>query len=382
MRIGMVTACYWPVANGVTRMVKLYKKVMEAAGHEVNIFTLGDANLASDEGKIIRSPGIRLGNTGYYAGLRYTSDAQYKLAEMDIVHCHHLMMGLEFANRYARCPIVFTNHTRYDLYAYYFTKLPKPLLSRIMGYLWRRIDGYSNAIIAPSESLRRVMVEVGIRQPIIVIPNGIDIARWDHDPCNRIKYQYNLPLDAPLLAYVGRLSPEKGLSKLLAEFAAASVRLPELHLMLIGDGPSRKGIIQEVYQRDLSKQVVFTGALDQELVALYLSASDAFVTASETEVHPLSVIEALAAGKPVVAIASPGITDIVENWVTGLLATNESGDLSNAMVRMVCDRKLRRRMSKAARKVGSRYHIQFTVEETLSLYRRPLKEKVAALAEI
>jgi glycosyltransferase involved in cell wall biosynthesis len=151
--------------------------------------------------------------------------------------------------------------------------------------------------------------------------------------------------------------------------------------MLIGDGPSRKSIKEEVFQLDLSKQVILAGALDQELVALYISTSDAIVTASETEVHPLSVIEALAAGKPVVATASPGITDIVQNRVTGLLATTERGGLSNAIVRIVLDHKLRHRMGKAARKASRQYCIQNTVEETLSLYRRLLARKVVALAE-
>jgi glycosyltransferase involved in cell wall biosynthesis len=376
----MVTACYWPVVNGVTRMVNLYKKGMEDAGHEVNIFTLGDRYLPSDESQVFRSPGIPIRDTGYYVGLRYTPEAQHILAEMDIVHCHHLMMSLEFANRYARSPIVFTNHTRYDLYAQYYLQAPKLLLNSIMGYLWRRMTSYSNVIIAPSESLRRVMVDVGVRRPIIVIPNGIEIAHWDRDPSNQIKCKHDIPLDAPLLVYVGRLSPEKGVSKLLAEFATASKRLPELHLMLIGDGPSKNRIKQEVYQLNLSKHVVLVGSLNQEKVSLYLSTAEAFVSASETEVHPLSVIEALAAGKPVVAIASPGITDIVDNHVTGLLVSNESGVLSNAIVRIVRDKKLRRHMSKAARRASGRYHIQFTVDQTLSLYRRLLRENVAAPA--
>jgi 1,2-diacylglycerol 3-alpha-glucosyltransferase len=185
-------------------------------------------------------------------------------------------------------------------------------------------------------------------------------------------------LDAPLLVCVGRLSPEKGISKLLAEFAAASKLLPDLYLMLIGDGPSKNRIKQEVYRLNLGKHVVLVGSVNQEQVSLYLSTSDVFVSASETEVHPLSIIEALAAGKPVVAIASPGITDIVDNHVTGLLVSNESGVLSNAIVRIVRDIKLRRRMSKAARRASSRYQIQFTVEQTLSLYRRLLSENVAA----
>ena len=117
MRIGMVSATYDPsVINGAVRMVTLYKQHLEALGHEVTIFTLGDEQEGDREARIVRSPGFRLGDYGYFVGLRYSREAQMLLTEMDVVHCHHLLMSVEMAHRYARCPIVYTNHTRYDLY--------------------------------------------------------------------------------------------------------------------------------------------------------------------------------------------------------------------------------------------------------------------------
>ena len=101
MRIGMVTACYKPVINGVTRMVSLYKQHLEAAGHEVTIFTLGDPD-PNDESGVVRSPGIMLGDYGYYISMRYSSEAQALLQQMDIIHCHHLFMSVEMAHRYGR----------------------------------------------------------------------------------------------------------------------------------------------------------------------------------------------------------------------------------------------------------------------------------------
>ncbi len=116
MKIGMVTACYKPVINGVTRMVSLYKEELEARGHEVTVFTLGEPDPAGEDENVVRSPGISVGSEGYYAAMRYTTAAQKKLSQMDIIHCHHLFMSVDLAHRYASCPIVYTNHTRYDLY--------------------------------------------------------------------------------------------------------------------------------------------------------------------------------------------------------------------------------------------------------------------------
>ncbi len=73
MRIGMVTACYKPVVNGVTRMVSLYKERLEALGHEVTVFTLGEPDPAGDEPGVIRSTAVPLGESGYYLSIRYSS---------------------------------------------------------------------------------------------------------------------------------------------------------------------------------------------------------------------------------------------------------------------------------------------------------------------
>ena len=117
MRIGMVTACYKPVINGVTQMVSLYKQYLEQLRHEVTVFTLGKPDPQGDEAGVIRSPGLPLGQTGYYFGIRYTREAQSRLMTMDVLHGHHLFMSVEMAHRYSHAPLVYTNHTRYDLYA-------------------------------------------------------------------------------------------------------------------------------------------------------------------------------------------------------------------------------------------------------------------------
>ena len=90
MRIGMVSATYDPsVINGAVRMVTLYKQHLEALGHEVTIFTLGDEQDGDREARIVRSPGFRLGDHGYFVGLRYSREAQMLLTKMEVVHCHH-----------------------------------------------------------------------------------------------------------------------------------------------------------------------------------------------------------------------------------------------------------------------------------------------------
>ncbi|RIK18114.1 MAG: hypothetical protein DCC51_11325 [Anaerolineae bacterium] len=340
MRVGMVSATYDPsVVNGAVRMVTLYKERLEALGHEVTIFTLGEAEESDREARIVRSPGLRLGSYGYYLSMGYTREAQALLGRMDIVHCHHLMMSVEMAHRYVNCPIVYTNHTRYDLYTGTYTPLPQPAADAIMRQVWPEFTDLADVVIVPSESVRRVLLEFGVRARIVVIENGIVLEPFLRPRQPRAKADFDLPESARLLVYVGRLAEEKNLDVLLRQFAVARQLIPELCLVVIGKGP------QEAELRGIAG-----------------------------ELGPLTVIEAMAAGKPVAAVRSPGILDSVESGVTGYL-TNTPEGLDAAIVALMSDPARTQAMGSAARQASMRYDIDLTVDKTVKLYEELLSTR-------
>ena len=374
MRIGMVTACYKPVINGVTRMVSLYKEHLEAAGHEVTIFTLGDPD-PNDEPGVVRSPGLMLGDYGYYISMRYSSKAQALLQEMDIIHCHHLFMSVDMAHRYGRSPIVYTNHTRYDLYTGSFTSIPQPAADAIMRQIWPEYTDYADVVITPSASVRDVMLEFGVRRPIELIENGVDLRPFQNPTQPISKTDLGIPETAVLVTYVGRLSPEKDVDLLLDQFAIAKDVVPNLHLMIIGSGASQPELAKQARTLGIGSSVVFTGPIAYEEVGNYLAAADLFATASVTEVHPLTVIEAMAAGLPVVAISSPGIVDTVQPGKSGLLTTKPAGGLAAALVGLASNNARRQEMARVARHESDRFAIQNTIKRTLDLYHRLRHER-------
>jgi glycosyltransferase involved in cell wall biosynthesis len=368
----MVTACYKPVVNGVTRMVSLYKQHLESRGHDVTVFTLGEPDPAGDEPGVVRSPAIPLGSSGYYVTTRYSTAAQKLLREMEIMHCHHLFMSADMAHRYGRCPIVYTNHTRYDLYTGSLTPLPQPAADALMRQVWPEFTQLADVIITPSESVRRVMLDFGVKQPIEMIENGIDLGRFHDPPKAHSRQELGIPDSKVLLIYVGRLSAEKGLDSLLEQFAIAQELHPDLHLLLVGSGPLRDQLLQQARRLDVAEHIDLIGAVTYERIAGYLAASDIFVTASVTEVHPLTVIEAMAAGLPVAAISSPGISDTVEAGVTGLLTSRGQGGLAAAIIGLATNAKHRQRMGRAAQIASKRFDIKHTISRTVDLYERLL----------
>ena len=369
MRIGMVSATYDPsVINGAVRMVTLYKRHLEALGHEVTIFTLGDEQDGDREARIVRSPGFRLGDHGYFVGLRYSREAQRLLTEMEVVHCHHLLMSVEMAHRYARCPIVYTNHTRYDLYTGAYTPLPQPAADAIMRQLWPEFAGLADTVIAPSASVRQLLLDFGVREPIAVIENGIELEPFLRPRRPRAKADFGLPDDAFLLLYIGRLSSEKNVLRLLEQVARACQVVPELHLAILGKGPQEAELREKVTALALEASVHFMGVVPFDEVGDWLAAGDAFVTASTSEVHPLTVIEAMAAGLPIAAVQSPGIVDCVESGVTGFTPTEAEG-LDSAIVALAANPARARAMGQAARAASRRFDIGRTVSLTVELYR-------------
>jgi 1,2-diacylglycerol 3-alpha-glucosyltransferase len=369
MKIGMVTSCYKPVVNGVTHMITLYKKELETLGHEVYVFTLGQPDPAGEDTKVIRSPAIPF-KDGYYMSLRYSREAQKLMYQMDILHCHHLIMSVELAHRYANCPVIYTNHTRYDLYANSKVSLPQPAADALMRQIWPEFSDFADVVITPSESVRQVMLDFGVRRPIEVIENGIDLVPFYNPSAPKTKTDLGIPETAVLAIYVGRLAPEKNLFTLLNQFAAAREIVPDLHLALGGHGELVEALHRYTEELHISDTVHFLGRLPYDELPNYLSAADLFVTASTTEVHPLTVIEAMAAGLPIAAPASPGIIDTVTAGESGFLASDPDAGLAAAIVGLALDENRRLWMGQYARSTSERYDIKNTVQRTLALYKR------------
>jgi glycosyltransferase involved in cell wall biosynthesis len=173
---------------------------------------------------------------------------------------------------------------------------------------------------------------------------------------------------------MGRLGPEKNLPFLLRAFGGVAGAFDQVGLLIIGDGPVRDDLEDRVRLMGLTNRVKFTGLVPYTDMPRYLATADAFVTASVTEVHPLSVIESMAAGLPVVGIYSPGVGDTVEDGVSGLLAHQEDLAVFTAMlVRMVTEVDNRRRMGEQARLAAQSYAIERTAQILLDRYEQLLQ---------
>jgi 1,2-diacylglycerol 3-alpha-glucosyltransferase len=374
MRIAMMVDAYKPYISGVTNFVALNKRQLEKLGHEVFVFTFGNSHIPDDEPNIIHSAGIPLGKTGFYLGLGYSPAARRLLQTMDIFHVHHPFLSGRLALRYRKekhIPVVFTNHTRYDLYARVYTRLiPPAVMDAFLRLYLPRFYRACDLVIAPSEGARQFMLGLGKGFSVEVVPNGVDLAPFNHVPDPVSRADLGLTAQDVVLAYLGRLGEEKNVAFLLDVFGRAAQACDRARLMLVGEGPLRGALMSRAARMGLAEKVIFTGFIPYAQVPRYLAAADAFVTASVTEVHPLTVIEAMAAGLPVLGITSPGVGDTVQDGVTGYLVPPEAEALAEKMILLVTDTERRQAMGRQARQAAQAYAIEHTVQLMLERYRR------------
>ncbi len=380
MRIGMLADVYKPHVSGITNYIELNKKWLEDKGHDVFVFTFGDETYQDEEGNVIRSPGLPLLDTGYYLGFRYSSEAIRLLRMMDVVHVHHPFLSGSLSLRYCRprgIPIIFTNHTRYDLYARAYL----PVLGELVGdsaleaYLpvfCRSVD----MVISPSNGMRDVLRKLGVTVEIKVIPNGVDLTAFRQPIIAADRSDLGFDAHNVVFIYVGRLGPEKNLPFLIRCFAGVVQAFPQARLLLVGDGPERKSLQETVERNGIAPYVCFAGMVPYEKVCRFLKMADVFATASVTEVHPLSVIEAMAAGLPVLGIHSPGISDSVIDGVSGFLVGEEDmAAYAAKMARLISEKEERLRMGKRAQQESERFSIDYTGEKMLEVYQSAIKGK-------
>lgn len=376
MRVAHLTATFFPYPSGTGRVCLQNALGAAKLGCDVTVIT----SAVKDESVIDDPPGLtvhrlpaafKVGNAPLLPGL-------FRMAKYDIVHLHYpFVFGQEILHAVAglrRIPVVITYHQ--DL-----------ILSGMMGRMvalhektvGRLILTRANRLLVTSRDYFNASRIARFFKPndprVTEMPNGVDTSRFTTDVDTAgIRSMYGFAEDDVVLAFCGGMDTPhyfKGVDVLLN--AAARVDAPNLRLMLIGDGDLRARYMEEARRLGLGERAVFCGRVPDSDLPRHYAAADFLVLPSTTmgEAFGIVLLEAMAAGKPVIASNLPGVRTVVNSGVDGFLAApNDIDDLA-ARIRDMLDAGDRRKvMGRAGRdKVVAKYDWSRINERLVDVYR-------------
>ncbi len=299
-----------------------------------------------------------------------------KREQPEVVHTHLFKSDFHgrLAARLAGAPVVISTLHNNDVWARRFP------LGHIYGWTAQAVD----ALIAVTADVKRYHVKyTGVpAAKVHVIENGVDLSRFsmpsDASVGAAVRMEFGIAPNVPLFGIIGRLVPQKDHALFLRAATEILSQLPAARFLIVGDGELRQELEQQARALYLEQSVIFAGI--RKDIPEILAALDVLVFSSKWEGLPVTLLEAMAAEKPVVSTAVDGVRDVMQNGITGILCNSDAATLAMACVELANDPARRKVMGRAARKLATeRYSIQSMIERTVALYKKSLAEKNATL---
>ena len=405
MRILMISDVYFPRVNGVSTSIQTFATEIGEKGHEVTLVapdygpvvsgrwgswslnrrasSSANGTLAgapgdeADSFEIIRIPSRYLPMDPEDRILRPSRirrlRARLAQRSYDLVHiqtpfvAHYAGLGLA---RRLGIPVIESYHTFFEQYVDKYVRfLPASWLRlaarRLSAAQCRDLD----ALIVPSQAMLSVLDDYGVTTPAGVIPTGIELEQFGHGDGSRFRRRFGIPLDRPVLVHVGRLAFEKNVHFLVRVLARVRREMPDVLLVLAGEGPARRSLEALGVELGLEGHLLFVGYLgrDGELEDCY-SAGDAFIFASRTETQGLVLLEAMALGVPVVSTAVMGTKEVLGGGEGCLIADEDEADFASKATRLLGDQDLRATLAEQARTYARSWSAPVLADRMLDFY--------------
>ncbi len=377
MKIAVFTETALPNVNGVVRRLDHTIRLLEEAGDEVVVFAPAGAPNRWHNTEVVHAPSIPLPMYPEITVGMPRPALRTRLAKFgpDVVHAVNPAVLGAGGILYARTlgiPVVASFHTHLPRYLHHYGL---GLFEPIAWDLLRSLHNQAVINLGISEPIAGELRERGVERVEVGWRGGVDTTLF-HPRRATAEMRERLTCgqpDAPLVVSVGRLSAEKGLD-LLGPMLGA---LPGVRLAVVGDGPHRQTLEQEL----AGLPAHFAGYLRGEELAVAVASADVLVFPSQTDTLGLVLLEAMAAGTPVVAANSGGVPSVVRHGFNGLLfQPGDALDAAAAVSRLLADAMARELMRLAGRREADRWTWAAATEDLREWYRRAAELEAPARA--
>lgn len=359
LHVLMMSNNYYPFVSGISVSIDRLVSGLRDAGHTLLLVVPQYADTCREKHPVLRVPSfITFGSKGEFQLVNLLHRGLFQTCRQfrpDIIHVHHPFwlgwLGLWFGSR-LNVPVVYTYHTRIEHYSHYIP-LPGKLFRNLVSHgLIQRFANRCDGVVVPTYSAEEYLRIIGVKSPAVVQPTGVDFARFqgvDEESLQRLQAAHAAD-GRKILVSVSRLGQEKNILFMLDALDCLKRQsTTAFRLLLVGDGPDRRRIEDEIERLGLEQDVTLTGAVAPERIATYYQLGDVFVFSSTSETQGMVILEAMSAGLPCVAIRASGIEDTVTEGITGFKTLEKPMQWADKVRLLLDDDELRAEMGSAAR---------------------------------
>lgn len=335
MKIAMMTNNYKPFIAGVPISIERLSEGLRANGHEVVVFA-PDYKEQTNEEDVVRYRALIKGIVNGFSvpdSFDRKIEKKFREGNFDVIHVHHpLLIGWTalYLSRKYDVPLVFTYHTRYEQYLHY---IKASFLQDFVPNYVNYYAGHCDVVFAPTPSMQDYLEGIGTQTRLAVLPTGLGKKSFETDDVEVLKLRGELLGGKKyLFCCVARLAKEKNIDFLLRALARRKkIHAADFRLAIVGEGPYQEELCKLAKGLDIEEEILFVGKVANEKVKNYCKAADLFLFASLSETQGIVLLEAMAAGTPVLAVKASGVQDVVVNGENGYMTYLSEIEYSNKL---------------------------------------------------
>ncbi len=385
MRIAFFTDSFLPSVSGITAAITNLTHGLATAGHEVLILAPEKQAFTQNvfDKTRVRIEYLPSWPVFFNPNLRVSAPLSLRIYKAigdfdpDIIHFHTpFLLGVSsiMASRFAKKPLVGTFHSYFMTPEYLHTAGLGRQNQLLSAALWKYAQSFyerCQVVVAPTGGVKKDLAHHIKRPECVIIPSPINESAIKKVPAGKVatlKKRYGLR--EKVILSVSRLSPEKSIDDLVKAFAQIAKEVPDVSLLIVGEGPERASLERLAKKLSLRDRIVFAGEVPQAQVLSqgHFQCASLFATASTSETQGLSLVEAMYFGLPLVGVAARGVGEVVGG--VGLLSgPHRVAELALNLRKVLQDPKLQHHLSvKSTKEFAARYKIEKIVERYEKLY--------------
>ncbi len=384
MKILIASDLHYPTLNGVATFSRNLARGLAAHGHDVLVIAPSQTGKKCKEVDgnhvIVRTASVPF---PFYQNFRISPNPAREVKKIieefdpDVIHIQMVMWigmaAMKYGNKMG-IPIVSTNHAMPENLMDNL-KLLAPV-SRPINYTLKaygaRFHSKADVMTMPTQAAIDMFgADEKMEVPMYAISNGIDLSLFTNEPAAESIYKkYHLPKDRPIVTYIGRLDAEKHLSVLVKAFIRIVSVREDAHLLIVGDGTDAPNLKALVKEYGIADHVTFTGRVsDEDKIELH-RVGTVYCMPSPAELQSIATLEAMASGRPVVAIDAGALKELCQHERNGFLCEQDNDEeIAEAILTILDDPKTQAEFSRESLAIAKTHDLQTTLKKFEKVYK-------------